>query len=474
MNGSRTSIRAAVEDLCAFIGFPSVSAQPHRAVDVRTAAAWLADRLRRAGLQDVRQIRTSRHPAVIGEWRNAPDRPTVLIYGHYDVQPADQADTWRSSPFVADVRGDRLYGRGASDDKGQLLCHVEAIERRLRFRGQLPVNVVCLFEGEEEIGSPNLEEVLTASFSFLDADVIVASDTRMIGPACPALIYALRGSLAMELEVSGPAADLHSGVYGGAVHNPLQALCELVTSFHDRHGRVLVPGFYHGRRPLSAAERADLRRSGPTDAEFLRRAGTARPWGAYGRTLYERTTLWPALTINGLSGGYQGPGGKSVIPAAAAAKISARLVADQDPWETADAIARHVARHTAPGVQAKVNVIYAAEPVVLDRQSIAMSAGAAAYRYSFGAAPVFQRSGGTIPAVALFKQLLGLDTVLLGFGLPDDHIHAPNESIHLPTFQRGIVAAGRFLDEVGSRFQRRRGPGGERWPSGRPLTIWDT
>jgi acetylornithine deacetylase/succinyl-diaminopimelate desuccinylase-like protein len=379
----------------------------------------------------------------------------VLIYGHYDVQPADQAEAWRSPPFVAEVRGDRLYGRGASDDKGQLLCHVEAIERLLRIRGRLPVNVVCLFEGEEEIGSPNLGGVVTRSRSVLDADVVVASDTRMIGPGRPALTYALRGSLAMEVEISGPAADLHSGVYGGAVHNPLQALCELVSSFHDRQGRVLVPGFYDGRRRLSAAERAELRRAGPTDSEFLRRAGTALPWGAFGKTLYERTTIWPALTINGLSGGYQGAGGMSVIPASAAAKVSARLVADQDPRETAEAIARHVARHTAPGIRAKVTVTYAAEPVVLDRHSAAMSAGAAAYRHSFGVPPVFRRSGGTIPAVAIFRQLLGLDTVLLGFGLPDDRIHAPDESIHLPTFGRGIVAAGRFLDEVCNRDRSR-------------------
>ncbi len=462
-----------LRELAEFVGFPSVSAQPRHAADVAATAGWLGARLRAAGLE-ASVIPTPRHPVVLAAWRGAPDRPTVLVYGHYDVQPVDPVRAWRSAPFTAQVRGDRLYGRGASDDKGQLLCHVLALERLLRERGRLPVNVVCLFEGEEEIGSPSLPDVLDRHRAALAADVAVCSDTRMLGPGIPALTYALRGTVVAELTVSGPATDVHSGTYGGAVHNPLQVLCELVASLHGPDGRVRVRGFYDGVASLSGAELARMRRDGPHDADMLRAAGVAWPWGSGGSSVYERTTAWPALTINGLSGGYQGPHGKSVIPARASAKLSARLVADQDPARVAEALARHVARHTPPTARARLTVRSATAAVRIDRSAPAMAAAAAAYRHGFGAAPVLLRSGGTIAAVALFQQALGLDTVLLGFGLPDDHIHAPNESFHLPTFRRGITTAARFLDEVAAigKSDRAAGMSADRWPS--PRRRWNS
>jgi acetylornithine deacetylase/succinyl-diaminopimelate desuccinylase-like protein len=447
----RARAAGALEDLQAFVRIPSVSAQARHERDVRAAADWLAARLRRAGLPQVTVVRTARHPLVLAAWREAPGRPTVLVYGHYDVQPVDPLGEWRSPPFAAEVRGPELFGRGASDDKGQLLCHVEAIEALLRSRGRLPVNVVCLFEGEEEIGSPNLRAFLQRHQRHLTPDVAVASDTRMLGPDRPALTYALRGSLALELEVRGADADLHSGTFGGAVHNPLQALCELIASLHDPQGRVLVPGFYDYVHLLSRAERAEMRRVGPTDAEVVITGHGFQPWGSRGGSLYERTTAWPALTLNGLTGGYQGPGAKSVIPAVARAKLGVRLVADQDPAEILRALRQFIARRTPPTIQATLRPLSAAPPVVLGRAAPPMAAAAAAYSYGFGALPVPLRSGGTIPAVALFQEVLGVDTVLMGFALPTDGTHAPNEKFHLPTFYRGIRTAAKFLDEVAIR-----------------------
>ena len=316
-----------------FVRFPSVSAQPRHAGDVKGCAAWLADHLRRIGLEHIRVIPTPRHPIVYADWVLSPGKPTVLIYGHYDVQPADPLREWRSPPFEPVVRGQSLYGRGACDDKGQMFAHVKAIEIHLRTRSLLPVNVKCLFEGEEEIGSPNLIPFLKRHRRALAADVVVMSDSPMADADRPAITYAVRGGLGLELTVRGPRRDLHSGLFGGAVRNPLQALCEIIASLHDRRGRVAIPGFYDQVRLWPPEERATMARNGPSDATVLRDAGAAQGWGEEGYTLHERTTIRPALTINGLVGGYQGPGGKAVIPAVASAKLSFRLVPDQDPGQ---------------------------------------------------------------------------------------------------------------------------------------------
>jgi acetylornithine deacetylase/succinyl-diaminopimelate desuccinylase-like protein len=438
-----------VAELKDFVRFPSVSAQPKHDGDLRKCATWLANHLRRVGLERVAIMPTPRHPLVYAEWRHAPERPTVLIYGHYDVQPADPLHEWRSPPFEPVVHGSNLYGRGACDDKGQMFAHVKALEAYLRTNRVLPVNVKCLFEGEEEIGSPNLTPFLSQHKSALAADVAVMSDMPMIAPDRPAITYAMRGALSLELEICGPKRDLHSGIFGGAIHNPLQALCEIIARLHDVNGRVAIPGFYDHVRRWSEQEREYMACTGPSDAQILRDAQVGQGWGERGYTLYERTTIRPALTLNGIIGGYQGPGSKAVIPASAVAKLSFRLVPNQDPTEIDRLFRAHIARLTPPTVRSSVRTNFMAKPALVNRRHPAMRAAQVAYRKGFGATPVFLRSGGTIPIVNTLQAMLGLPTVLMGFALPDDRMHAPNEKFHLPNFYHGIATSIWFLAEIG-------------------------
>jgi acetylornithine deacetylase/succinyl-diaminopimelate desuccinylase-like protein len=437
-----------VAELKQFVAFPSVSAQPEHKQDVRRCAEWLATHLRSVGLDQVRIVPTAGHPIVYADWLHAEGRPTVLIYGHYDVQPADPLNAWQSPPFDPNLRGENLYGRGASDDKGQMFTHVKAIESLLRTTGALPVNVKCLFEGEEEIGSTNLPEFLRRHGNAVAADVAVLSDNRMLGPDRPVITESLRGGLSVELELRGQGHDLHSGNFGGAVHNPLQALCEILAGLHSAGGRIAVPGLYDRVRELSARERAYMRRFGPSDTAILADALAQAGWGETGYTLYERTTIRPALTINGLTGGYQGPGTKAVIPSRASAKLNFRLVPDQDPLEIDRLFRAHVARVAPPAVRAAVRTDLAVKPAVTERNHPVVSAAAAAYQKGFGAAPVFVRSGGTIPVVNHFREMLGIPSALMGFALPDDGLHGPNEKFHLPTFFKAIATSMHFLAEV--------------------------
>jgi acetylornithine deacetylase/succinyl-diaminopimelate desuccinylase-like protein len=439
-----------VKELRDFIRFPTVSAQPPHAESLQKCAAWLASHLRRIGMEGVRIMPTPRHPIVYAEWRHALGRPTVLIYGHYDVQPADPLHEWRSPPFEPTVRGHDLYGRGACDDKGQMLAHIKALETYLRTERVLPVNVKCLFEGEEEIGSPNLTSFLARNKQALAADVAVMSDTRMLAPDRPAITYALRGALSLEVAVHGPKQDLHSGLFGGAVHNPLQALCEIIARLHDANGRIAIPGFYDRVRRWSEEERAYMADTGPTDMQILHDARVKKGWGERQYTLYERTTIRPALNVTGITGGYQGPGVKAVIPAHAVAKLNFRLVPDQGPSEIEQLVREHIARITLPTVRSTVRTYSMAKPALVNRRHPAMQAAVVAYRKGFGAPPVFLRSGGTIPVVNTFQELFGIPTVLMGFALPDDCIHAPNEKFHLPNFYNGIVTCAAFLAEVGA------------------------
>jgi len=433
-----------------FVRFPTVSAQPQHAADMQRCAAWLGNHLQRIGLGQVKIIATERHPLVYASWRGALGRPTVLIYGHYDVQPPDPLREWRSPPFEPAVREQDLYGRGACDDKGQMFTHVKALESYLRATGKLPVNIKCLFEGEEEIGSSSLIRFLERNKHALLADVAVMSDMPMLAANRPALTYAMRGGLSLELEVRGPQRDLHSGIYGGAIHNPLQALCEIIAQLHDAEGRVTIPGFYTRVRRWREQERDDMARVGPRDGQILQDAGAAKAWGECGFTLYERTTTRPALTVNGIAGGYQGPGGKGVIPARALAKLSFRLVPDQDPREVDRLFRRHIARLTPPTIRAHVRTLSRAQPALVSREHPAMRAAATAYRKGFGATPAFLRSGGTIPVVNMFQSALRIPTVLMGFALPDDRMHAPNEKFHLPNFYNGIATSLWFLAAIGA------------------------
>ncbi len=454
---ARNNRHRFLTELQEFVRIPSVSAQTRHAADLRRCAEWLANHLRRIGLAHVRVIKTARHPIVYADWLRAPGRPTVLIYGHYDVQPVDPVHEWRTPPFEPTVRGQNLYGRGACDDKGQLFAHVKALESYLRTMRGLPVNVKCLFEGEEEVGSPNLKPFVARHARALACDAVVMSDTRMLGPGRPAITTGLRGSLSLELEVTGAPHDLHSGNFGGALLNPLQALCRIIAQLHDRRtGRILIPGFYACVRRWPDSERAYMARTGPPDAEILRNARVTRGWGERGFTLYERTTIRPSLNVSGLGGGYQGTGGKSIVPARAVAKLDIRLVPDQDPAEIERLVRAHICRLTPPAVRTSIRTFFRTRPALVERTHPAMRAAIAAYSRGFGVEPVFVRSGGSIPIVNEFQAALGVPAVLMGFALPDDRIHAPNEKFHLPNFYNGIKTCIWFLHEAAHRLNNSR------------------
>lgn len=438
-----------LQELKEFIRFPTISAQLEHAGDLKRCAAWLAGNLQQIGMERVTVMSTTGHPVVYAESCHAPRRPTILIYGHYDVQPVAPLVKWCLPPFEPIVRGNDLYGRGASDDKGQLFTHVKALEAFLQTNGELPVNVKCLFEGEEEIGSPNLPAFMAANRHVLAADCAVISDTQIPAPGRPAITYALRGSISFELEILGQKQELHSGVFGGAIYNPLQALCEMIAQLHDDAGCISIPGFYDRVRRWDAEERAYMKRAGPSDEKILQNAGAEIGWGEHDYSLYERTTIRPAISVNGIMGGYQGSGVKAAIPTHALAKLNFRLVPDQDPQEVERLFRKYIKYVTPPGMKVQIRSFGSARPAMIDRKHPAITAAARAYRYGFGTPPVFLRSGGTIPVANLIQETLHISVVLMGFGLPDDHIHGLNEKFHLPNFFKGIETNIHFLTKIG-------------------------
>jgi acetylornithine deacetylase/succinyl-diaminopimelate desuccinylase-like protein len=448
---ARRNAALFLSELKEFLRFPSVSSEPRHVGDLKRCAVWLRDHLQSIGLDDVRLLPTASNPIVYACWRHAVGRPTILIYGHYDVVPPGPVSEWRTPPFEPTTVGDDLYARGACDDKGQLFLHVKALESYLRTSGRLPVNVKCIFEGEEEIGSPELLRFIGRNKFPLRASAAVISDTKMLGPELPAISYSERGSLKLEWQVRGPHEELHSGTFGGAVHNPVQALCEMIAKLHDARGRIAIPGFYEDVRLSSDAERAYLKRTGPTDGQILDAAGMSIGWGERGYTLYERTTTRPALTVNSIAGGPGGPGVKSAIPARAGVKLSFRLVPDQDPQRIEQLFRKHIARITPSGLQSRIRALSSAKPMTVDRHHPVFKAASTAYRLGFGTAPVFVRSGGSIPVASAFQEI-GIPPVLMGFGLPDDRIHGPNEKFHLPNFYRGIDTSIWFLAAAGAKL----------------------
>jgi acetylornithine deacetylase/succinyl-diaminopimelate desuccinylase-like protein len=451
--------RDFVADLAEFVRFPSVSAQPAHAQDLRRCASWLAARLQNIGLDNTRVIETAGHPLVYAEWLRRPDAPVILIYGHYDVQPPEPLADWTTPPFQPRIRSGRLYGRGASDDKGQMLVHIQALRAWLATNRALPVNVRCLFEGEEETGSANLLTWIDSCRSELQADGALISDAPMAGPDEPAITYGLRGALSVEVEVQGAVHDLHSGVYGGAVLNPLQAVCRFVAQLQGANGTVQLPGFYDQVRPVSREERLYLKNAGPGDREFLASAGARVPSGEHGYTLYERVTFRPALTVNGVIGGYTGPGAKAVIPAKASVKLNFRLVPDQDPNQIDRALRRYVSEFFPQEISARVRTDSVANPVVLGWDAPIIRAADEACRETFGKPPRLLRMGGTIPVVSSFQRVLGIPTALLGFALPEDALHAPNESFRLGNFFRAIETSIRLFDAA-ARIMGRPGARG--------------
>jgi acetylornithine deacetylase/succinyl-diaminopimelate desuccinylase-like protein len=439
-----------VEELATLVRFPSVSSQRARYGDVRRCAHWLADHLRKIGMPSVRLVDTKKHPIVYVESDLVPNRKTVLVYGHYDVQPAEPLSEWRLPPFEPKVIGNNLYGRGSSDDKGQLLIHVKALEAFLRAGPGLPVNVKCVFDGEEEIGSPNLRSFLEANKAILASDFAVLSDTRFRGPGRPALVYSLRGSLNLELSVTNSGKELHSGAFGGAITNPIQVICDVISGLHDSAGRVTVAGFYRSVRSLSPAQRCRMANTGISDQALLRDAGVTSNSGECGYSMYERTTIRPAVVTTSISGGYQGGGIKAVIPSVASAKLNMRLVADQVPQEIEKLFRAHIRRQLPLGMSSTVKILSSGKPAVLDPRHAAFVAASIAYQRGFGVAPVLLRSGGSIPIVNLLQEVLNIPTVLMGFALPDDRMHAPNEKFHLPNFFGGIATVIHFLDLIGN------------------------
>ena len=440
-----------------FLRIPSVSTQPEHKPDIERAAAWLRDQLGAAGFPRARVIPTGGYPVVYAEWRTAvPDAPTILVYGHYDVQPSDPLGEWRTPPFEPTVVGDDLYARGAADDKGQLYTYVKAVEALKETAGAPPVNVKCLFEGEEESGSLNLESFILQNLDLLTADVAMISDSHMLAVDQPSIAYALRGEVYLEVEITGPDRDLHSGLYGGAVHNPINALCHMIASLQDEQGWIAIPGFYDKVQELEPEERADLIKIPFERQAWLREAGVRADWGEPEYTIVERTAARPTLDVSGIWGGYTQPGVKTVLPSKAQAKISMRLVPDQESGQIMELVRRHLIEIAPPTVHVQVRELAWGEPVIVRRDSPAMEAAFGAYAEVFGREPLLVREGGTIPVVATLRRALGLETILMGFGLPDDRLHSPNEKFHLPNFYRGIETILHFMDILGrGGFQTR-------------------
>ena len=437
-------------ELKELLEIPSISALPEHKPDMQRAAQWLVDHFTALGLKHAKVNPTSGHPVVTAEWLEAsPTKPTVLIYGHYDVQPVDPLELWHSDPFKAEVRDNYLYGRGTSDDKGQTFIYAKVLESFFKTSGKLPVNVKLIIEGEEEIGGPSLDSFIEQHHDQLKADVAVISDTHMLRPDLPCLVYALRGLCYLQVEVTGPARDLHSGQYGGAIYNPIQALCEMLASLKDRNGHITVPGFYDKVLPISEAEHQLLARSPFSEKEFRQDAGVKDVWGESGYTTKEQVTARPTLEINGIWGGFTGEGSKTVLPANAYAKISCRLVANQDHIEIAGLLQAHLKKIAPPQVTVEVQRLHGGHGALINLDSKYMRAASQVLQEVFGNAPVYEREGGSIPVVATFQKVLGIDSIMLGYGLPDDGLHSPNERFYLPNFYNGIEATIRYLDEIG-------------------------
>jgi acetylornithine deacetylase/succinyl-diaminopimelate desuccinylase-like protein len=434
-------------ELTSWIACPSISGDPAHAPDVRASAETAAARMRAAGLSG-EVLETDGHPVAYGEWLGAPGAPTILIYGHHDVQPADPLELWISPPFAAAVRDNKIYGRGSVDDKGQVLMHVAAIEAHLRVNGKLPINVKVVVEGEEEIGSPNFESFLAREKDRLACDVVVVSDTAVFAEDVPSLTVSLRGVVDWELTVHGPSTDLHSGYYGGVVRNPLEALAQMLASLKNADGSVAVDGFYDGVRALTPAEHAEYAALPYDDAHEAALLGVSALAGEAGFSTLERMWRRPTLEINGMYGGYQGPGRKTIVPSFGHAKLTARLVPAQEPEHVKAAVTAHLQRVAPPGVRVEIHADGDVRAVETSRDHPAVGAAARAMERGFGKPPVFIGTGGTIGPVSSFDRILGLPQVLIGVGLPDDAIHAPNEKFDLGQFYGGIETMAYLYDEL--------------------------
>ena len=441
-------------ELFEFLRIPSVSARSEHDPDTREAAQWLADQIGRSGL-DVEVIDTPGHPVVLGEWRKAgPDAPTLLIYGHYDVQPAEPLELWSSAPFEPEIRDGRIYARGSADDKGQLFMHVKALEAALASGQTLPANIVVLAEGEEEVGSPNLVPFVEQWRDRLACDAVVISDSAMFDEGLPSLLFSLRGLAYVEIHVSSARSDLHSGAYGGAVPNPAMVLARMLATLHDEQGRIAIPGFYDDVLSWDAETREAIRQLPFDEGRFCDEVGTPGLSGEAGYSTLERLWIRPTCEVNGLLSGYTGEGAKTVLPAKAMAKVSFRLVPDQDPHHVVEALRAHLSSVAPPEVNVELVELHGGKPWRADPTGPLFEAAGAALEEAFGQAPVLIGEGGSIPIVGDFERVLGAPALLVGFALPGCNMHAPDEWFTVENFEKGIDALISLYDRLGTVLAR--------------------
>ena len=430
-----------LDELKAFLAIPSISALPQHAGDVKRCADWCADEMRRIGLQNVKLVDTPGNPVVYGDWLGAPDAPTLLFYGHYDVQPVDPLELWESPPFEATVRDGEIYARGSADDKGQVFMHFKAVEAHLKQNGKLPLNIKMILEGEEEVGSVNLDNFIRDHKSELGADVVVISDSPMFARGVPSICYGLRGLVYFQIDLRGSSTDLHSGSFGGAVVNPAFALSQILAQMKDRSGRIKIPGFYDDVVALQDEERQAWASLPFNEKSYRKDFGIPKVFGETGYSTLERTWARPTFEVNGLLSGFTGEGAKTVLPAVAMAKVSMRLVPNQTPDKIAELFEAHL-RDVAPKtVELKITRMHGGKPWMTSYDNPYVQAAGRAIERGFGRKPVFTREGGSIPVVSTFQEELGLPSVLFGVGLPDENAHAPNEKLDVANFHGGVISA---------------------------------
>jgi acetylornithine deacetylase/succinyl-diaminopimelate desuccinylase-like protein len=435
-----------LDELFDFLRIPSISSVESHNDDTKKCAVWLSENFKQAGLADVRIFETEGHPIVFAQNLDAgASAPTILIYGHYDVQPVDPLDLWDAPPFEPVIKNGKIYGRGTSDDKGQVFMHVKAVEAFLKVQGNLPVNVKFLIEGEEEAGSNHLEEFIEKNTDLLKCDTVMVSDTEWFADGMPSICYSLRGISFLEITLTGPNRDLHSGTFGGGVDNPLNALCWMVSMMKDRYGRITIPGFYDEVLALTKEEREGFKKLPFDEAEYCKDLEVNQTWGESGYTTLERVWARPTLDLNGIYGGYTGEGAKTVLPSKATAKFSMRLVPHQKNDVISERVKQYLFKLCPPTMKIDVNVLHGGNPVLMPIDSKGIKIAMSALKEAFGTDSVFMREGGSIPIVGTFSEVLNAPTVLMGMGLPGDNIHSPNESFSVENFQGGIRAAALFL-----------------------------
>jgi acetylornithine deacetylase/succinyl-diaminopimelate desuccinylase-like protein len=437
-----------IDELSEFLRIQSISSSNAHNNETYRCAKWVETHLRDMGLENVEFVETEKHPIIYAEWMGAPGKPTVLLYGHYDVQPVDPVELWTNGPFEPTIRDGDIYARGATDDKGQVFTHIKAIEAYLKKEGKLPVNLKMVIEGEEEIGSANLDTFVRRNREKLKTDIVLISDTAMYAKGVPTICYGLRGLSYFQIDVTGPSRDLHSGSFGGTIQNPAQALAEILAACKDKNGKIKIPGFYDDVLKLTKKERDEFKKLPFKEKKYAKSLGVKEVFGEKGYTTLERVWARPTFEINGMWSGFTGEGAKTVLPAKAGAKVSMRLVPNQDPKKIARLFRKHMKAIAPKNVRIELTEMHGAKPALAEIDSLGVQAATEALRKGFGKRPLYQREGGSIPIVITFQQQLKATPVLLGFGLPDENAHSPDEHMNLGNFHAGIKTSAHFFDTL--------------------------